>query len=340
MKIAVIGAGGWGTALATVLGENNHQVSLWARSQAFAAELAATRHNPRYLPDAVLPDGVVCTADLDAAARGAAIVIIATPSHAVRAAAGALAEHLAAGAVVVSAAKGLEIGSLKRMSEVIVEEIPAAAARLVALSGPNHAEEVALRQPTATVAASASREAAEAVQDALMAPYFRVYTNPDIIGVELGGALKNIVALGAGIGDGLGFGDNAKAALMTRGLAEITRLGVAMGASPLTFAGLAGIGDLIVTCTSSHSRNRRAGLALAAGKTVGEIEGETGMVVEGIRSTLAAHQLAGRLGVEMPITAEIHRVLYQGADPREAVGRLMGRGRTHEVEEGAEIENW
>ncbi|MDR7865368.1 MAG: NAD(P)H-dependent glycerol-3-phosphate dehydrogenase [Sporomusaceae bacterium] len=335
MKIAVIGAGGWGTALAAVLGENNHQVALWARSQEAAAELAATRRNPRYLPDAVLPAGVACTADLAAAAAGAAIVILATPSHAVRGAAAALAPQLAAGAIVVSAAKGLEVGTLKRMTEVIAEEIPAAATRLVALSGPNHAEEVALRHPTATVAASLSRPAAEAVQEALMAPYFRVYTNPDIIGVELGGALKNIIALGAGIGDGLGFGDNAKAALMTRGLAEITRLGVAMGARPLTFAGLAGIGDLIVTCTSRHSRNRRAGLALSAGKTVGEIEGESGMVVEGIRSALAAHQLAGHLGVDMPITAEIHRVLYEGADPRQAVARLMGRGKTHELEEVA-----
>lgn len=335
MKIAVIGAGGWGTALAAVLGENNHRVALWARSPAVAAELAATRRNPRYLPDAVLPAGVACTADLAAAADGAAIVIIAAPSHTVRATAAALAPLLAGGAVVVSAAKGLEIGTLKRMTEIIAEEIPAAATCLVALSGPNHAEEVALRHPTATVAASVSRTAAEAVQEALMAPYFRVYTNPDIIGVELGGALKNIIALGAGIGDGLGFGDNAKAALMTRGLAEITRLGVAMGARPLTFAGLSGIGDLIVTCTSRHSRNRRAGLAIAAGKTVGEIEGETGMVVEGIRSTLAAHELAARLGVEMPITAEIHRVLYRGADPREAVARLMGRGMTHELEEVA-----
>jgi glycerol-3-phosphate dehydrogenase (NAD(P)+) len=340
MKIAVIGAGGWGTALAAVLGENGHRVALWARNPKTAAELAATRRNPRYLPDAVLPENVTCTADLAAAAADAAIVIIAAPSHAVRTTAAALAPLLAAGTVVVSAAKGLEIASLKRMSEIVVEEIPAAAANIVALSGPNHAEEVALRQPTATVAASASRAAAEAVQDALMAPYLRVYTNPDIIGVELGGALKNIVALGAGIGDGLGFGDNAKAALLTRGLAEITRLGVAMGAQPLTFAGLSGIGDLIVTCTSRHSRNRRAGLALAAGKTVGEIEGETGMVVEGIRSTLAAHQLAGRLGVEMPITAEIHNVLYQSADPREAVGRLMGRGRTHEPEEVADTQAW
>ncbi|HWQ62645.1 MAG TPA: NAD(P)H-dependent glycerol-3-phosphate dehydrogenase [Negativicutes bacterium] len=335
MKIAVIGAGGWGTALAALLGGNGHQVALWARNPATAQELAASRQNRRYLPDVTLPAVVDCTADLAGALTGAGIVIIAAPSHAVRAAAAAAAPHIAAGAVIVSAAKGLETDTLKRMSEIIAEEIPAAAARVVALSGPNHAEEVGAGQPTATVAASASRQAAETVQDALMAPYFRVYTNPDIIGVELGGALKNIIALGAGIGDGLGYGDNAKAALMTRGLAEITRLGVAMQARPLTFAGLAGIGDLIVTCTSRHSRNRRAGLALAAGKSVGEIEGETGMVVEGIRSTLAAHELSRRLDVEMPITAEIYRVLYQGASPREAVGRLMGRGRTHELEEVA-----
>jgi glycerol-3-phosphate dehydrogenase (NAD(P)+) len=338
MKIAVIGAGGWGTALAALLGEQGRSVALWARSRQAAAELAAARQNKRYLPGVVLPEAVACTADLADAAAGAGIVVIATPSHAVRATAAALAPLVAPGAIVVSAAKGLEVGTLERMSEVIAAEIPAAAGSVVALSGPSHAEEVGLRHPTAIVAASRSRLAAEAVQEALMAPYFRVYTNPDIIGVELGGALKNIIALGAGIGDGLGYGDNAKAALITRGLAEITRLGMAMQARPLTFAGLAGIGDLVVTCTSCHSRNRRAGLALAAGKTAGEIEAESGMVVEGIRSTLAAHELARRVGVEMPITAEIHRVLYEGASPREAVARLMGRGRTHELEEVAT--NW
>lgn len=335
MKIAVIGAGGWGTALAVLLGGNGHFVALWARNPATVQELCATRHNKRYLPGVTLPPNVDCTCDLAAATAGAAIIILAAPSHAVRAAAAAAAPHVAAGAIVVSAAKGLEIGSLKRMSEVIAEEIPAAADRVVALSGPNHAEEVGARQPAAAVAASTSRQAAEAVQEALMTPYFRVYTNPDIVGVELGGALKNIIALGTGIGDGLGYGDNAKATLMTRGLAEITRLGVAMQAQPLTFAGLSGLGDLIATCTSRHSRNRRAGLALAAGKPVGEIEGETGMVVEGVRSACAAYALSRRLDVEMPITAEIYRVLYAGASPREAVGRLMRRGRTHELEEVA-----
>jgi glycerol-3-phosphate dehydrogenase (NAD(P)+) len=340
MKIAVIGAGSWGTALAKMLGENHPEVILWTRSREQAAELAASRQNRRYLPEVTLPANLVFTDDLALAARQAELVIVATPSHAMRTTAKNLAGHLAAGAVVVTAAKGLELGSLKRMSAVIAEEIPQAAAGIVALSGPNHAEEVSVMQPTATVAASACRQAAELVQDALMTPYFRVYTNPDIIGVELGGALKNIIALGAGIAEGLGFGDNAKAALMTRGLAEITRLGTAMGARALTFAGLSGIGDLIVTCTSRHSRNRRAGLMLADGKTTAEIETASSMVVEGIRVTAAAHELARRLGIEMPITAEIHEVLYAGASPKEAVIRLMTRGRTHEVEEVADIDNW
>lgn len=340
MKITVIGAGSWGTALAKMLGENHTDVVLWARSRELAAELAASRQNRRYLPEVTLPASLTFTADLAYAVREAALVVLATPSHAMRATARDLAGRLADGTVVVSAAKGLELGSLKRMSALIAEEIPAAAANIVALSGPSHAEEVGVRQPTAIVAASPSRRAAELVQEVLMTPYFRVYTNPDIIGVELGGALKNIIALGAGIADGLGFGDNAKAAFMTRGLAEITRLGTAMGARPLTFAGLAGIGDLIVTCTSRHSRNRRAGLMLADGKSLAEIEAASSMVVEGIRATAAAHELACRHGVDMPIAAQIYAVLYQGASPKEAVSRLLARGRTHEVEEVAEIENW
>lgn len=338
MKIAVIGAGSWGTALAKLLGERHSEVTLWVRSRELAAEIAASRQNRRYLPEIVLPPNLIVTDELAGAVGQAELVIVATPSHAVRQTANNLSAHIAPGTVVVSAAKGLELGSLKRMSAVIAEEIPAAA--VVALSGPNHAEEVSAGQPTATVAASASRQAAELVQDALMTPYFRVYTNPDIIGVELGGALKNIIALGAGVADGLGFGDNAKAALMTRGLAEITRLGTAMGARPLTFAGLAGIGDLIVTCTSRHSRNRRAGQMLAAGKTRAEVEAASSMVVEGIKATAAAYELAGQNQVDMPITAEIYGVLYGNAGPREAVSRLMARGRTHEVEEVADIENW
>lgn len=339
MKVAVIGAGGWGTALAGVLGENTHRVALWARSQDLATEINETRLNERYLPGVTLPASVNVTADLAVAAADAELILVVTPSHAVRETASRLKEFVKEGTVVVTAAKGLENSSLKRMSEVVAEELPSVAGRVVALSGPNHAEEVGLKYPSATVAASTSRQAAEFVQDALMLPYFRVYTNPDIAGVELGGALKNIIALGAGVAEGLGFGDNTKAALMTRGLAEIARLGMALGANALTFAGLAGVGDLIATCTSRHSRNRRAGLQLAEGKTVQEIEGGR-MVVEGIRAAKAAYELACRHGVEMPITEQIYSVLYKGVSPKDAVMQLMLRGRTHEAEEVASVNNW
>ncbi len=340
MKLSIIGAGGWGTALACMTGQRQPAVALWARSRQMADDLANTRENSRYLPGVRLPDLVAVTDDLTMAVRDAHMIIIATPSHAVRETASRLAGIIRTDCIVVSAAKGLEIGSLKRMSEVIAEEIPFAAGTVVAVSGPNHAEEVGRRQPSATVAASSSRLAAETVQEVLMQPYFRVYTNPDIIGVELGGALKNIIALGAGIADGLGFGDNAKAAFMTRGLAEIARLGAAMLAKPSTFAGLSGVGDLIATCTSRHSRNRRAGVLLAEGKTLHQIETESSMVVEGIRSTRAAYELAGRHDVEMPITEQMHRVLYQSVSPKEAVTELMSRSRTHEVEEVADIIHW
>lgn len=341
MKIAVIGAGSWGTAIAAMLGERHEQVILWARSASFAAELNESRENSKYLPGRTLPPTVVVTADLTLV-RDAELVVIATPSHALRAMVRQLSGHLSTQAVVVSATKGIELNTLKRMTEVIVDEIPAAAGRVAALSGPNHAEEVALRHPTATVVAAKSQKVAEYVQDAFMCEYFRVYTNPDLVGVELGGALKNIIALGAGISEGLGFGDNTKAALMTRGLAEIVRLGMAMGAQPLTFAGLAGIGDLMVTCSSRHSRNRRAGILLAQGKTVSEVIAATNMVVEGINATLAAYNLARRHKVEMPITEQTYQVLYEGKAPRAAVLELMTRGRTHEVEEVVikSIGNW
>jgi len=340
VKIAIIGAGGWGTAIACMVGQRQAEVFLWARNPDLARSVLCSRENDRYLPGVRLPDAVVVTDDLTAVVRDADMVIIATPSHAVRETVSRLSGLIDVKCIVVSATKGLEVGSLKRMSEVIAEELPFTAGNVVAISGPNHAEEVGRRQPSATVAASVSRHAAEAVQDVLMQPYFRVYTNPDIVGVELGGALKNIIALGAGIADGLGSGDNAKAALITRGLAEIARLGVAMQAKPSTFAGLSGVGDLMVTCSSRHSRNRRAGVLLAEGKTIRQLESESNMVVEGIRSTLAAYELAGRHHVEMPITEQIYRVLYQGVSPKEAVSELMSRGRTHEVEEVADIIHW
>lgn len=333
MQIAVIGAGSWGTALAAVLGQKHPSVALWVRSPDLSEQIKTTRENANYLPGCKLPQSVTVTHKLGEAADGAPLIVLATPSHAVRQTAAELAPYVGANTVIASAAKGLELASVKRMSEVIAEELPVITGQIAVLSGPNHAEEVALGQPTATVAAATSRKVAEYVQDTFMLPYFRVYTNPDINGVELAGALKNIIALGAGIADGLGFGDNAKSALMTRGLAEIARLGIAMGANPLTFAGLAGIGDLIATCTSVHSRNRRAGIMLAAGKTVDEIQVETSMVVEGIRATKAAYQLAANYDVDMPITSQIYQVLYQNKSPKDAVLELMTRSRTHEVEE-------
>lgn len=333
MHIAVIGAGSWGTALAGVLGQKHQSVVLWARSPNLAENIHSTRENQSYLPGCKLPATVSVTDNLAAAAGDTRLIVLVTPSHAIRQMAAALAPYVSADTIIVSAAKGLELTTVKRMSEIIAEELPLAAENIAVLSGPNHAEEVASNHPTATVAAAKSRKVAEFVQDTFMLPFFRVYTNPDIVGVELAGALKNIIALGAGIAEGLGFGDNAKSALMTRGLAEITRLGMAMGANPLTFAGLAGIGDLIATCTSVHSRNRRAGLMLAAGKTIDEIQAETSMVVEGIRATKAAFQLAAKYKVEMPITEQMYEVLYQNKSSKHAVLELMTRGRTHEVEE-------
>jgi len=333
MKIAVIGAGSWGTAMAVMLGQKHDEVILWARSGELAGKMTKTRQNDGYLPGIFIPSTVFCTDNLGQAVSNAQVVVVATPSQAVRKTVERIANDIPDTAVIVTAAKGLELGSFKRMSEVIAEAIPVLAERIAVISGPNHAEEVGLEYPSATVVAAKSREVAELIQDVFMTAYFRVYTNPDIIGVELGGALKNIIALGAGIVEGLGFGDNTKAALMTRGLAEIARLGVAMGADPLTFAGLSGIGDLMVTCTSRHSRNRRAGILLAQGKTVEEIEQETSMVVEGIRATMAAYRLAGQFKVEMPITEQTYHVLYQGKSPKEAVLDLMTRGRTYETEE-------
>ncbi|MCE5286215.1 MAG: NAD(P)H-dependent glycerol-3-phosphate dehydrogenase, partial [Pelosinus sp.] len=333
MKIAVIGAGSWGTAITSMLAQKNHEVVLWARNDKLIAALTETNENTDYLPGVKLAPNITFTNDLVKAAHKAAIIIITTPSHAVHQTIENLSGALSAEAIIVSAAKGFELSRLKRLSDVIGETLPNHKNRIAVLSGPNHAEEVGLRQPSASVIGAACRSIAEQVQDALMLPYFRVYTNPDIIGVELGGALKNIIALGAGIAEGLSYGDNTKAALMTRGIAEITRLGVAMGAHASTFSGLSGIGDLMVTCTSRHSRNRRAGILLAEGKTMQQIETESKMVVEGIRATVAAHQLAQRYQIEMPITEEIFKVLYENKAPKKAVLDLMTRGRTHEIEE-------
>lgn len=330
---AVLVAGSWGTALAGVLADNGHRVLLWTRHADQAEEINRTGTNARYLPGCRLPERIRATASMAEALSDAEAVVLAAPSSAMREVAAKAAAHIRSDALLLHATKGFEAGSLKRMTEVIGEELPDFRRRIVVLSGPSHAEEVVRRSPTTVVVASESAAAAEAAQDLLINSYFRVYTNPDVIGVEVGGALKNIIALGAGLSDGLGFGDNAKAALLTRGLAEIARLGTAMGGHPLTFAGLAGVGDLVVTCTSQHSRNWRAGYLLGQGRTLDEVLRETGMVVEGVRTTQAAYALASRYGVEMPITAQLYEVLFHHKSPKLAVESLMGRDRTHEMED-------
>jgi len=336
-KAAVLVAGSWGTALATVLADNEHEVTIWTRNAEQAEEINSRHTNARFLPDVVLPDRIRATTSLQEAVEQADAVVFVVPSGGMREVASAVRPHLRADALIVHATKGFEIGSLKRMTQVLAEELPTVdPAQIVVLSGPSHAEEVIQRRPTTVVVAAEHVPAAEAAQDLFINAAFRVYTNPDVVGVEVGGALKNIIALGAGLSDGLGFGDNAKAALMTRGLAEIARVGVAMGANPLTFAGLAGIGDLVATCTSRHSRNWRAGSLLAQGKSLDDVLSSMGMVVEGVKTTKAAYALAAEIGVTMPITTELYRVLFEGKPPKQAVESLMGRVRTHEQEEVAQ----
>ncbi|MFC0188527.1 NAD(P)H-dependent glycerol-3-phosphate dehydrogenase [Fictibacillus aquaticus] len=333
-KIAVIGAGSWGTALALVLADNKHNVHLWGRREDQAEEINKRHTNSRYLPDIVLPESIKATVSLEDAVSDAEVIVLVTPTKALREVLHELKDHLQAPAVFVHASKGIEPGTYKRITEIIEEELPENVRLAVAvLSGPSHAEEVSLRQPTTVTVSCSDLSRAEQVQDLFINQNFRVYTNPDVIGVELGGALKNIIALGAGMSDGLGYGDNAKAALITRGLAEIARLGTAMGANPLTFAGLTGIGDLIVTCTSVHSRNWRAGNMLGKGMQLEEVLSKMGMVVEGVRTTQAAYELAQSVEVEMPITNVLYDVLFNGKEPKQAVDELMKRSRTHEVED-------
>lgn len=320
-RIAVIGAGSWGTALAKVLGENGHHVTVWARRPELAAALAAQHRSPDYLPGIVLPEALHFTANLAEATREANFILLTTPSHGLREVLQPL-RSLPTTATVISTVKGIETDTLLRMSQIITALV---AAPVVVLSGPNLAVEVANQIPTATVVASADLAAAKAVQDIFKNRYFRVYTDHDVTGVELGGALKNIIALAAGIVDGVGFGDNTKAALMTRGLVEITRLGAKLGADPLTFAGLSGMGDLFVTCMSRKSRNRHVGEEIGKGRKLQGILNEMMMVAEGVRTTQAAYQLAQQHGVEMPITSEVYQVLFENKDAKQAVYALMTR---------------
>lgn len=334
-KVAVIGAGSWGTANARLLASKGYRVGLWAREPEVVESIRAEGRNLYYLSDVKIPrPAVEPTGDMEEAVRGAAVVVLAAPSHALRDVVVALRDWLLPAQAIVSLAKGIEQRTLRRMSEVLKEELPSALhGRLAVLSGPNHAEEVGREIPSATVVAAFDPAVGRLLQQVFMTSYFRVYTNPDVMGVELGGATKNVIAIGAGVSDGLGFGDNTKASLITRGLAEMTRLGVRLGARPLTFAGLSGIGDLIATCTSRHSRNRAVGEQLASGMSLNEIAARTKMVAEGVRTAPAVRELAETLGVEVPITVQVTEVLDGTKGPREAVTSLMGRGATDELEE-------
>jgi len=335
MKVAVLGAGSWGTALASVVAWNGHDAVLWARDKVVVEQIQNEHINIKYLKHAQLPLSLTATMKIEDAVRDANLVIFAIASAAMDSVVQKVKAFLPPDAYLAHAVKGFDVPSKRRMSQILLDEIPDALARLSVISGPSHAEEVVQKRPTTLVVAAYSRQTAESVQDVLMNSAFRVYTNPDVVGTELGGTLKNIIALGVGIADGLGFGDNAKAALMTRGLAEITRLGVAMGASPLTFAGLSGVGDLIVTCTSQHSRNFKAGRLLGQGYTPEAAVQEIGMVVEGIRTTQATLDIASDYRVEMPITEAIYEVLFQHKAPLDAVEQLMGRAPNHEIEDVA-----
>jgi len=334
-RIAVLGAGSWGTTLAIVLAENDHAVRLWEFLPEQARALERERENRRFLPGVPIPDRVAVTADVDAALDGAVMVVFVVPSHTVR----EVAVRVAASArfdrdaVIVNAAKGIEEGTVARMSEVLREALGLDAGRILTLAGPSHAEEVSRHIPTSVTVAGSDPGPCRRVQEVFARPYFRVYTNEDVVGVEIGVALKNCIAIAAGVIDGLGYGDNTKAALVTRGLAEIARLGEAMGASRETFSGLAGVGDLVVTCLSRHSRNRYVGEQIGKGKTLDEVLAGMVMVAEGVRTTRAAVALGQRFGVELPIIEMVHQVLFDGRDPREAIIALMTRPLRSEMPE-------
>lgn len=329
-KVCVLGAGSWGTALASVLDENGHEVVIWARRQDQVDEINKENTNEKYLPGVSLSKSLRASSNIDEAINGAAFIVLGVPSQQIRAVCKSISNKINPGQVLVNVAKGIEKSTSSRISQVCYQELPDNP--YCVLSGPSHAEEVSRKMPTALVVASESIEISQMVQDLFMSEYLRVYTNTDMIGVELGGTTKNIIAFGAGILDGIGFGDNSKAALMTRGIAEISRFGVALGADISTFSGLSGIGDLIVTCTSMHSRNRRAGILIGQGHSLEETQEKIQMVVEGITATEAVYKVAKKIGVEMPITECIYRVVEGQIDPKTAVNELMTRNKKHENE--------
>lgn len=328
-NICILGSGSWGTAIALLLLENNHKVTLWSYSKEECDEISTSKENKRCLPGIIIPDEITLTNDINCC-RNQDIIVIATPSHGVRGTAKLISGIVPKGQIILNISKGIEEETYLTMSQVLKEELPQCG--IAVMSGPSHAEEVSRKISTTNVVASDSDETTRIIQDVFMTPNFRIYTNSDILGVELGGSLKNVIALCCGILDGLGCGDNTKAALMTRGLVEMQRLGRAMGANPETFSGLSGIGDLIVTCTSMHSRNRRAGILIGQGKSVEEAQKAVNMVVEGVRTCKAAKELADKMNVEMPIVFEAYDVLFNGKKPEDAIKNLMGRTKKHETE--------
>ncbi len=329
-KITVLGGGSWGTAISKLLTENKHDVTIWIRDFERAAVILRERENKQYLPGIILPKELDISSNVEYSIADSDMIVVAIPTQQVRLVLEAFKHRIDKKTIIVNLSKGLEKNTLLRVSEICAQVLPEN--RFVILSGPSHAEEVALKMPTTVVAASEDDKCSKIVQDTFMNEYFRVYTNSDVIGVEIGGALKNVIALAAGISDGLGFGDNTKAALINRGIQEISRLAEKMGADKLTFLGLSGIGDLIVTCTSMHSRNRRAGMLIGKGYAIDKAVSEIGMIVEGIVTTHAAHELAEKLSVEMPIVEELYAVLYQNEKAAHAVNKLMTREKKDETE--------
>ncbi len=330
-KIGVLGAGSWGTSLAVLLASKNEDIIMWEFFKDAAADLKKLRENIPMLPGIKIPDNVTITTDLEKAVKDRDIIVSAVPSHIVRNLANLLEYSWIKNKIIVSVTKGIENETQLRVSQIFHEIFPEySLEQFVVLSGPSHAEEVSRGVPTTIVAASSNIETAKKVQNLFMTSTFRVYSHTDVVGVELGGSLKNVIAIATGIGDGVGFGDNTKAALITRGLVEITRLGTAMGADPLTFAGLSGMGDLIVTCMSRHSRNRHVGEQIGKGKSLSQVLSEMVMVAEGVRTTRSAFELAELFKVEMPITREVYRTLFDGKNPKDAVSDLMTRDAKQE----------
>ncbi|MGD0339055.1 MAG: NAD(P)H-dependent glycerol-3-phosphate dehydrogenase [Bacteroidota bacterium] len=333
MNVAVIGAGSWGTALSVLLWKNGHTVRLWTYSQEYADEITNHHENLSFLPGIKIPEEILVTTDFVEAAANKDMVVFAVPTQFLRSVATQAAGIDFSKTLIVHVAKGIEHHSLKTMSEVLIEVIPTAAPNRVAtLSGPSHAEEVSRNIPTAVVAAATNGQVAKSIQQFFMNRTFRVYTNTDLRGVELGGALKNVIAIAAGISDGAGYGDNTKAALMTRGIAEITRLGVAMGANPHTFSGLSGVGDLFVTCMSRHSRNRFVGEQIGKGRRLDDVLKEMVMIAEGVETARSTTELSQKYKVGMPIFFEVHKMLFEGKNPHVAVEELMTRDAKEELE--------